>query len=118
MPKVSINLLEGRPLLDLRSFGRHGPGQRAHLSPAEIAHISRTARRVPEVVLKVLSRNSNERAAVSRHIDYIGRKGELELETDDGEQRRGNGVGRELLDDWDLDLDEHQRTGELGSGLG
>jgi hypothetical protein len=40
------------------------------------------------------------------------------LETDDGERLSGKSVGRELLDDWDLDLDEYRRTAELGSTLG
>jgi hypothetical protein len=118
MPTVSVSFFEGRPLLDLRSYGKRGPGRRDHLSPAEIAQISRTVRRVPEVVVKVLPRDSNNFAAVGRHIDYIGRKGELELETDDGERLSGKGVGRELLEDWDLDLDEHRRKAELGSALG
>lgn len=118
MPTVNVSFFEGRSLLDLRSYGRHGPGRRDHLSPAEIAQISRTVRRVPEVVVKVLPRDSNNFSAVGRHLDYIGRKGELELETGDGERLSGRGVGRELLDDWDLDLDEHRRTAELGSALG
>lgn len=118
MPTVNVNFFEGRPLLDLRSYGRRGPGRRDHLSPAEVAQISRTVRRVPEVMVKVLPRDSNNLSAVGRHIDYIRRKGELELETDDGDRLGGKGVGRELLNDWDLDLDEHRRTTELGSALG
>lgn len=118
MSTVTVSSLEGRPLFDLRSYGRRGPGRRDHLSPMEIAQISRTVRRVPEVVVKVLPRDSNNFSAVGRHLDYIGRKGKLELEADDGERLSGKGVGRELLDDWDLDLDEHRRTAELGSALG
>lgn len=118
MQTVNVSFFKGRPLLDLRSYGRRGPGRRDHLSPMEIAQISRTVRRVPEVVVKVLPRDSNNFSAVGRHIDYIGRKGELELEGEDGERLSGKGVGRELLDDWDLDLDEDRRTAELGSALG
>src|ERR1700734_1939253 len=46
--------------------------------------------------------------AVGKHLDYIGRKGELELETDDGE-RLGGRIGKDLLDDWDLDIDDVRR---------
>jgi hypothetical protein len=44
------------PLFDLASYARKGPGRRDHLSLGEIAQISRTVRRVPEVMVKVLSR--------------------------------------------------------------
>lgn len=118
MPIVNVNLLEGRPLLDLRSYARRGPGRRDHLSPTEVAQISRTVRRVPEAVVKVLPRGSSNIAAVGRHIEYIGRKGELELETDDGERLSGKGIARELLESWDLDLDEHRRQADLAAAFG
>jgi hypothetical protein len=118
MPTLRVSLFDGRPLLDLRSYARRGPGRRDHLSPAEIAQISRTVRRVPEAVVKVLPRNSNSFISVAKHIDYIARKGELELETDEGERASGNGIGRRLLEDWDLDLDEHRRQVDLGAALG
>ena len=40
-----------RPCLDIASFGRRGP--EAKLTPGEVAFIARTARRVPEVMIKV-----------------------------------------------------------------
>ena len=54
MPKRRVVDLreDQRPLLDVVSYGRRGPGHRP-LSKAEIAHVARTARRVPEVVVKV-----------------------------------------------------------------
>jgi hypothetical protein len=73
---------------------------------------------VPEAVLKVLPRNSNDLASLARHIDYIGRKGDLELETDEGERLGAKGIGRQLLEDWDLDLDEHRRQADVGAALG
>jgi len=117
MSKLNVSLLEGRPILDLRSYARRGPGHRDRLSPAEIALISRTVRRVPEAVVKVLSRDSNNLASISRHVGYIGRYGDLALETDDGERLSGKGVGRQLLEDWDLDLDEHRRHTDLAAAL-
>lgn len=40
------------PLLNVASYGRHGPGHWP-LTKAQIEHISRTVRRVPEVIVKV-----------------------------------------------------------------
>jgi hypothetical protein len=118
MPKLNVSVLEGRPILDLRSYARRGPGHRDRLSPAEIAQIARTVRRVPEAVVKVLSRDSSNFASISRHVGYIGRYGDLELETDDGGRLSGKGIGRQLLEDWDLDLDEHRQQTDLAAGLG
>ena len=101
------------PLFDLLSYARHGPGRRDHLSPAEVRQIERTIRRAPEVMIKVLPRGANDLAAVRKHLDYIGRKGELDIETDDGQKVRGAGVGEELLDDWDLDLEEPRSKSDL-----
>jgi hypothetical protein len=42
------------PLFDLFSFGRRGRGDRLVLSVGEMAQISRTVGRAPEVVVKVL----------------------------------------------------------------
>jgi hypothetical protein len=110
--------MSGRPLLDIASYARRGPGRRDRLSPAEVAHISRTVRRVPEAVVKVLPMNSSSLGQVGRHADYIGRDGKLELETDDGRKLGGRNVASELLDDWDLDLEEHRRTPDLIAGDG
>lgn len=118
MSKLNVNLFEGRPLLDIASYARRGPGRRDHLSPAEVAQISRTVRRVPEAVVKVLPKDSNNLASIGRHVGYIGRYGDLELETDDGERLSGKSIGRQLLEDWDLDLDEHRRQTDLAAVLG
>jgi hypothetical protein len=117
MPNLRISL-EGRPLLDLSSYARGGPGRRDRLSPQEIAHIGRTVRRTPEVMVKVLSKDSNNLRSVARHLNYIGRRGELELETDDGERLQGNHAGQRLVEDWDLDLDQDRRDSTLASGVG
>jgi hypothetical protein len=68
-------------------------------------------------MVKVLPRASNDLKAVGRHLDYIGRKGELELETDDGE-RLGGQRGTDLLDDWDLDIDDVRRQATLAATNG
>jgi hypothetical protein len=102
-----------QPLFDLFSFARRGPGRRDHLSPGEIQQVARTVRRTPEVMVKVLPKPANTLAAVRKHLGYIGRRGELDLETDDGERLRGTRVGKDLVEDWDLDLDEYRRKSDL-----
>ena len=102
---------------DLVSHGRRGPGRRDRLTPAQIAQISRTVRRVPEVMVKVLSTGTTSVKGVQKHLDYIGRKGELDLETDEGQKLRGE-EAKDLLDDWDLDVDEHRHREGLESANG
>lgn len=113
MPRHLIDVGAGRGWLDIGSYARRGPGQRDRLSPAEIETITRTVHRTPEVMVKVLNRGGQNLGAVARHLDYLTRKGELEIETDEGERLKGNGAEAELVDDWDLDLDEERRTADL-----
>lgn len=104
----------GRPLLDIASYARRGPNAEP-LTPSQLEQIRRTARRVPEVVVKVLPRGSNDLKAAGKHLDYIGRHGELELEGDNGDLFLGT-VGKALLEDWDLDIDEARpQAGLAGS---
>jgi hypothetical protein len=112
MPMVQGN----QPLFDLASYARPGPGRRDRLSPGEIAQISRTVRRVPEVMVKVLSRGGQDLKAVGRHIDYLRDRddGEREVETDDGGQLSGECVTRDLLEDWNLELEVRRNRSDLG----
>src|SRR5882762_7391933 len=118
MPTPLLSITSARPLLDMVSYGRGGPKGGIGLSRDQIAAIDRTVRRVPEVMVKVLPKDSNNLRSVGRHLDYIGRYGKLELETDDGERVQGKDVGRQLLEDWDLDLDEHRKDARLASVTG
>lgn len=118
MPNLRISSLEGRALLDIGSFARPGPGRRDRLSPEQLALIGRTVRRTPEVMVKVLSKDSNSLRSVVRHLNYIGRSGDLELETDDGERLQERGAGQRLVSDWDLDLDQNRPDSELSAGIG
>src|SRR5258708_5579107 len=102
-----------QPLFDLLSFGRRGPGRRDHLSPGEIQQVARTVRRTPEVRVRVLRKPANTLAAARRHLGYIGRRGQLDLETDDGQKLRSTRVGKNLVEDWDLDLDAYRRKSDL-----
>lgn len=119
MPKRTFRIPgEGIPLLDIVSLGRRGPcGADGRLTAAQVEQIRRTVQRAPEVMVKVLGRNSNDLKAAARHFDYIGRKGELELETDDGERLQGR-VGQSLIEDWDLDIDDARRQGDLKATSG
>ncbi len=110
----TIRLERDRPILDLISYGRAGPGARLALTPAQIAQIHRTVSRAPEVVVKVTGGGgSTTGRGVNAHFSYIGRRGELEIETDDGRRLTGRGVGRHLIDDWDLDLEEDRKRLDL-----
>jgi hypothetical protein len=115
MPKKLIDT-GGRPLLDLTSYARRGPGRRDHLSPAEVELIQRTVSRTPEVMIKVLSRGANTLKAVRAHFAYLNRGGELEIETDEGERLAGKEVSKRLLEDWDLDVEQHRRRADLRPG--
>jgi hypothetical protein len=112
MPRRLIDL-GAKPLLDIASYARRGPGRRDHLSRAEVELISRTVRRTPEVMVKVLSRGGQDLKAIGRHLGYLNRGGEVDIETDDGQRLSGKGVEKELLEDWDLDLEENRRKADL-----
>jgi hypothetical protein len=117
MPKRRIvDLRESQPLLNIASYGRRGPGQRPP-SRAEIAHISRTVRRTPEVVVKV-SGGARSLRGVAQHLDYIGREGRGEVQTDDGERLQGKEFEKGLLEDWDLDLEAQRRRSERAIAAG
>jgi hypothetical protein len=105
MPRRLIEL-PGRPILDLTSYGRPGPGRRDRLSQADFDTVRRTVHRVPEVMVKVLTQGGKDLKAVERHLAYLDRKGELPIETDEGEQIKGRGVEKDLIDDWDPELAE------------
>ena len=118
MRNQRISSLEGRPLLDIGSYARRGLGRRDRLSPEVVALIRRTVRRTPEVMVKVLSKDSNNPQSVARHLNYIGRQGNLELETDDGDRLQGRDAGQQLVENWDLDLDQDRRDSRLSAGRG
>ena len=118
MPQRTFRIREGEPLLDIVSYGRGGPRETGgRLTPAQVEQIRRTVQRVPEAVVKVLPRDSNDLKAAGKHLDYIGRYGKLELETDEGERLQGR-IGKSLLEEWDLDIDDVRRQGDLAATRG
>jgi hypothetical protein len=118
MARPRIDLGTARPLLDIASCARRGPEDRVHLAQEEIELLRRTVRRTPEVMVKVLTKGGSDSKAVGRHLSYLSREGDLEIETDDGRRRGGQGVEQDVLEDWDLDLEEVRRTRELRSRPG
>jgi hypothetical protein len=113
MAKRVFRIREGEPLLDIVSYGSsalHENGGR--LTPEQVEHLRRTVQRVPEVMVKVLPRASNDLKAAGKHLDYISRHGKLALEADDGEPWEGRN-GSTLLEAWDLDLDDVRRQAGL-----
>jgi hypothetical protein len=99
---------EEEPLFDFISYGRGGPSRRQSLSIGQIQQITRTVGRTPEVMLKVINTGSSSSKAVQGHLGYIGRKGDVELESDDGEILQGEPVANTLKDEWNLDLIEER----------
>jgi hypothetical protein len=96
-----ISLRTGQALLDIASYGRRGPGER--FSPQELEVIALTARRTPEVMVKVSGGATTVQGALA-HLKYIDRRGTLSLETDQGEMLQGPDSEASLVADWDLDL--------------
>lgn len=110
----TFRLLREEPLLNIASYARGGPRAADRLTPAQVEQIRLTVNRAPEAVVKVLPHASNDLKAVGRHLDYIGRQGHLSLEGDDGEQLQGR-IGKALLEDWSLKIDDVRRNGNLAS---
>lgn len=104
MSTRKLSVREGQLAFDIVSYGRRGPGRTDRLSTDQVEQISRTVRRVSEVMVKV-SGGGTSASAVAAHLRYVDRRGRLEVETDDGDQLRGRGVEKALIDDWDLDTD-------------
>ena len=63
------------------------------------AKLARIVRRAPEVVVKVTGRQEGA-AHVRAHLDYIGRKGEIGIETRDGEILTSKEDVAERATDW------------------
>src|ERR1700734_2893736 len=109
------NRVIDEPLFDLGSYARRGPGRRDHLTPAQTQQIARTVSWTPEVMVKVLPRPATTLGAAQRHLNYIGREGKVDLETDDGDTVRGAHLGKDLVEDWDLELDAQRTRTDLVS---
>jgi len=88
-----------------RSAGGSGSGGR--LSGAQLtarARLDRLASKTPEVMVKVTGRK-HVGGAVSAHLAYIGRHGQLEIETRDGDLIETKAAMIALGEEWDSDAD-------------
>ena len=92
---------QGTPFLDLFSMGRAGPS--GGFTRTQIEQIQRTVRRVPEVMLKVTGGGTRV-GAVAAHLQYISRKGELTIETSEGDRVTDREAQKALLQNWHLEL--------------
>lgn len=117
MPRRIVDIGARRPLLDIASYGRAGPAHRHGLNHADVAHAYRTAQGSPEVVVKV-SGGARSMRGVAAHLDYIGREGTGEIETDERIVLRERGLENGLLRDWDLDLEDRRRYTERAVARG
>jgi hypothetical protein len=98
---------EGPALLEPYSAGRRSPNAPSSFTRAQIEQIARTVRRTPEVMVKVTG-GGTKAGAVAAHFAYIGRKGALEIETDDGQRVTGRSEQKAILEDWHLELSAGQ----------
>ena len=88
---------------DVVSYGRRGPTAPRVFNSTQLAQLSRTAGGAPEVMVKVTG-GGRDGQGVAAHFDYVGRKGQLEIETDDGQLLAEQHLGKRLVEDWDLDI--------------
>ncbi len=93
-----------RPLLDVFSAARRGPPER--LSVPQIEAIRYTARRAPEVMVKVTG-GARTLRALAAHVAYISHEGEVKLISDQGE-RVYEDEQKEFLASWHLELSAGQ----------
>lgn len=63
------------------------------------ATLARIVRRTPEVLVKVTGRKKGA-AHLSAHLDYIGRKGDIPLETRDGELISSKMEAMQIAEEW------------------
>lgn len=88
-----------RPVVPRVGVQSHKAQSTAARAQAIRARLARTAKRVPEVMVKITSA-CRGMTQIGRHIDYISRKGLIDLEDQDGFIVRGKERIKELKEDW------------------
>lgn len=79
--------------------GQFSPPRSAPRSVNVRAVLARVVRKSPEVVVKVTGRKKGA-AHVAAHLDYIGRKGQLAIETRDGEEITDKADVARIAEEW------------------
>lgn len=69
------------------------------IGPATREKIARTARKAPEVVVKISGGGKNMRH-IEAHMEYISRNGEVEIEDENGDIHKGKEAVRDVRDSW------------------
>ncbi|CAN7654254.1 hypothetical protein LJR225_005172 [Phenylobacterium sp. LjRoot225] len=90
-PAGGRKIIPREPVLGAPGAGAKGGGEKARLA--------RVVKKAPEVMVKVTGR-TKDGAHLGAHLDYISRKGELDLEQSDGALIHGREAVRELAEDW------------------
>lgn len=90
-PAGGRKVISREPILSGPGAGGVGGGEKARLA--------RVVKKAPEVMVKVTGR-TKDGAHLGAHLDYISRKGELDLEQSDGAVIHGREAVRELAGDW------------------
>jgi len=90
-PAGGRKIVPKEPVIAAPSKGGRGGEARARLA--------RVVQNAPEVMVKITGR-TKDGEHLAAHLEYISRKGELDLEQADGALIHGRGAGRELADEW------------------
>lgn len=90
-PAGGRKVVPKEPVIAAPSKGGRGGEARARLA--------RVVQNAPEVMVKITGR-TKDGEHLAAHLEYISRKGELDLEQSDGALIHGRGAVRELADDW------------------
>lgn len=99
---------------DLISTARTASERRIRISSSQLTAIRRIISRTPEVMIKVLNRGAFTARAVSKHVRYISRDGDVNLESEAGEVLQDD--REDHLEGWDLDLEEARPHSRLDAG--
>ncbi len=89
-------------------FAKHSPATSRARGDA-LATLARVVRRTPEVLVKVTGRKKGAKH-LAAHLDYIGRHGDIPLETRDGEQIATKEDAQRIADEWSDPLYWRQGT--------
>ncbi|MCB5205178.1 relaxase/mobilization nuclease domain-containing protein [Neorhizobium sp. T786] len=86
-----------------------GRGRSGRLSQSDKSQLSRIISNAPQAFVKITSRTYNA-SSLANTLNYIGRDGDLELETRDGPVRDSEELAA-LQDDWVMHAKDYDRNG-------